>query len=99
MIALEADLLAETRGLTLRITGHANVLTCSLAGEPIRVLQTMRNSGQLLAACRRVIPFLVRSGTRVDVVVGTRRMARIGSGVRQNALARLLRLPDAHLGG
>jgi hypothetical protein len=51
-----------------------------------------------LPAVRAMMPILVRTGLRIDVMIGSRRVLHGGSGVKQNGLARMLRLPSVHLG-
>lgn len=99
MIAVEAHLRAESGGIRLRVDGRGRVLTCRLDGNPANVVAAARRWRQLLPAVRALIPLLVRTGLRLDVVVGSLRVARAGSGVRQNRLARLLALPSARVGG
>ncbi len=98
MIAVETDLRAESNGLRVRIEGSGRVLPLRLDGEPRRLLALARRGRRVLPSLRAVIPVLTRCGLRIDLVVGSTRIARAGSGVQQNALARLLRLPGAHLG-
>jgi hypothetical protein len=98
VIALDADLIADSAGLRMRIDGRGNVLTCRLDGDAGNLFATLRRSRQFLAALRMAIPILVRIGIRLDVVIGTVRVGQAGSGVAQNAPARLLGLPAAHIG-
>ncbi len=98
MVTVEAALIAESAGLRFRIDGTGSVLTCRVAGDPTSLLETLRHGRQLLSTMRLLVPVLVRTGLRLDVLAGTVHVAQLGSGVRQNALARLLRLPATHLG-
>ena len=98
MIAVEAALQAELAATRIVITGSGKDLTCRLDGSPASLFDAARQSPQLLAAIRTAIPLLTRTGLRIEIIVGRFAVARAGSGVRQNALARLLRLPSAHVG-
>jgi hypothetical protein len=98
VIAVEANLRAENNGLRMRIDGRGRVLTCRLDGNPGNVAAALRQVRHLLPAFRAAIPLLVRTGLRLDIVVGPLRVASAGSGVRQNRLARLLELPSAQVG-
>ncbi len=98
MIAVDAALTAESAGLRIRVDGVGHVLVCRVDGDAGTLLQTLRRSGQLLATLRLLIPLLNRTGLRLDVMSGAKRVAHIGTGVRSNALGRLLRLPSAHIG-
>jgi IS5 family transposase len=98
VIAVNAAIRAESADLRIRIDGRGNVLTCRLDGDPANLFATLRRSRDLLPAVRTLVPVLVRTGLRLDVLAGNLRVASAGSGVRQNALARLLRIPAAHVG-
>lgn len=98
MDAVDAALVAESAGLRIRVDGVGKVLTCRVDGDASNLLETLRRSGQLLATLRLVIPVLDRTGLRLDVMTGTKRVAHVGAGVRSNAIGRLLRLPSAHIG-
>jgi hypothetical protein len=98
MIAVEAALQAESAAMRIVIRGSGNVITCRVDGSPASLLDAARQSPQLLAAIRTAIPLLTRTGLQLEIVIGRFAVARAGSGVSQNALARLLRLPSAHVG-
>jgi hypothetical protein len=98
MIGLEADLVAESAGLRLVFGGSGSVLTCRIEGDAAGLFTTLRQSAKMLSLARALAPILQRAGIRFEVSVGERRIAQAGSGVRQNALARLLRLPAVHIG-
>jgi len=98
MIAVDADVHAESAGIRMHVTGNGQVLTCLLDGDPAGIFTTLRHSGEMLSAMRFMAPILQRAGLRFDIVIGARRVGQIGRGVKQNALARMLRLPAAHIG-
>jgi hypothetical protein len=98
MLGLEADLRAETAGLTLQIDGHSNVLTCRIDGAGNSVLETLRRVRPVLGLLRTIVPMLNRTGIRLDIVLGAVRLAQAGSGVQQNAAAWFLRLPSVRIG-
>jgi hypothetical protein len=47
---------------------------------------------------RAVVPFLVRSGLTVDVVVGGVSVARAGAGVKTSPIARVFRVSNLKIG-
>lgn len=98
MIGVEADMCAELSGIPVRIDGRGRVLTCRLDANPRELWRALRRSRPLLATLRALVPLLVRSQLRLDVVVGNVRVAHAGNGVNANAPARLLRLPFVRLG-
>ncbi len=98
MIAVEANLRAESSGLRLNVTGNGSLITCRLDGRPVNVLKALRRAPGLLPALRTALPHLGRAGLRLEVIVGNIRVARAGFGVEQNVPARLLKLPGLHLG-
>lgn len=82
----------------MRIDGQGSVLVCRVDGDPAGLLETLRRSRSLLGALRAAVPMLIRAGIRVEVRAGALNVGRLGSGVKQNALGRLLRLPATHVG-
>ncbi len=99
MIAVEAALIAESAGMRMRIDSAGNVIRCRLEGGVGHALGAAKQSLQILRILRIAVPFLVRSGLRLDIIAGDVRVVRAGSGVKQNALGRLLGVPSAKIGG
>jgi hypothetical protein len=98
VLAVDADLHAESAGVRMHLGGSGGVLTCRIEGDAARVIPALRQSARMLALVRVSAPLLERAGIRLDVMVGERRVAQAGNGVRQNAVARLLRLPAVRIG-
>jgi hypothetical protein len=98
VIAVEASLRAEARGIRIRVDGRASVLTCRIDGDRAKLVGALRRSQQFLSLVRAITPLLLRAGLRLEVVVGTWTIARAGTGVRQNTPARLLGLPSVRIG-
>lgn len=98
MLAVEGALTAETAGFRLQIDGRGGVVTCRLDGGTGGFIDMLRRGRQIVPALRALSPLLLRSGLRIEIVAGERRIGRLGSGVKQNALGRLLGIPSAHLG-
>ncbi len=98
MFAVEAALQAESQGMRVRLDGRASVLTCRIDGGAAQLVRALSKARRLLPLVRALTPLLVRAGIRLEVNVGGFVIGRAGSGVAQNAPARLLRLPSVHVG-
>ena len=98
MLSVDAAVSAESTGLRFRVEGTGRVLTCRIDGNTSGWLESLRRSAYYLATLRAIVPVLIRTGLRIDFVAGKVQLASIGTGVRQNALGRLLRLPNTIVG-
>ncbi len=98
MLAVDAQLVAESSGLRIRIDGAGRIMTARIDGGAgaLSVLRWIRN---VRPSARRIVPLLVRCGLTLEIVIGGVRIARAGAGVEANRLARALDLANVHLGG
>jgi hypothetical protein len=98
VLGVDAQVIAESSGLRVRIDGAGRTLTARIDGG-VGALSVLRWIRSVRPSARRMVPLLVRCGLTLEFVIGGVRVARAGAGVEANRLARVLDLANVHLGG